>query len=102
MLGASILTWGYFNWDYGEKSAHTQSEGWFGHETAHGGADKLGHMYTGYVLTHGAASIYREWGFARHEASLYGAGTSLLITGLRCLVSVSPEPTEAIVIPPVN
>ncbi len=81
-LATTILAWGYGNWDYGEKSAHMESEGWFGHDTQEGGVDKLGHMYTGYAITHGSATLYRKWGYSRKKASLYGAGTSLMITGL--------------------
>lgn len=81
-LATTILAWGYANWDYGEKTAHTESEGWFEYDTEEGGADKLGHMYTGYVITHGSAALYRKWGYAREKASLLGAGTSLMVTGL--------------------
>jgi hypothetical protein len=81
-LATTMLAWGYINWDYGEKSAHMESEGWFEHDTEEGGADKLGHMYAGYAITHGSAALYRKWGYSREKASLYGAGTSLMITGL--------------------
>jgi len=36
----AITVWGVANWDYGERSAHADSEGWFGANTKTGGADK--------------------------------------------------------------
>jgi len=81
-IATTILAWGVLNWDYGDRSEHIESEGWFAHDTEEGGADKLGHMYTGYILTHGSASLYRKWGSSRERASLLGAGTSLMMTGL--------------------
>lgn len=81
-IALTLLGWGYLNWDYGDRSAHMESEGWFGYDTEEGGADKFGHMYTGYVLTHGSATLYRKWGCSRERASLLGAGTSLMMTGL--------------------
>ena len=42
---------GLMNWDWGSSGFHFVSEGWFGEDTKYGGMDKLGHAYTGYLLT---------------------------------------------------
>jgi Predicted periplasmic lipoprotein (DUF2279) len=47
-LAAAI---GFSDWDWGSEPFHFESEGWFGEDTKYAGMDKLGHAYTGYVLT---------------------------------------------------
>lgn len=42
---------GLKNWDWGSSGFHFVNEGWFGEDTKYGGMDKLGHAYTGYLLT---------------------------------------------------
>ena len=42
---------GVANWDWGSSSFRVQDEGWFGKDTKYLGMDKLGHAYTGYLLT---------------------------------------------------
>ena len=53
IVGAYGLTtaFGFNNWDWGSSGFHFESEGWFGTDTKYGGMDKLGHAYTGYLLT---------------------------------------------------
>ncbi|WP_445398510.1 DUF2279 domain-containing protein [Zobellella sp. An-6] len=67
-------------WDWGESSFGTQSEGWFGRDTEHGGADKLGHAYTGTAATALSAALYRRWGYDDAEAARLGALGGLLLT----------------------
>src|SRR5262245_4952282 len=74
-IGA-MTAWGIANWDYGDRSPHAQSEGWFGEDTAHGGADKLGHAYSSYVLTQALSSLYESWGFESKDAVRFGALTA--------------------------
>lgn len=71
-----ITVWGITNWDYGERSPSASSEGWFGQNTKEGGADKAGHFYTSYVLTHSFAYLYKSWGYTLDKAPLYGALSS--------------------------
>lgn len=59
-----VTAYGFGVWNWGESSFRTESEGWFGRDTASGGADKLGHAYAGAVSTAIAASLYRRWGYA--------------------------------------
>ena len=72
-----ITVWGVLNWDYFQNAPVATSEGWFGRDTSEGGADKLGHAYTSYAMTHGFADLYREWGFNGKEAVLYGSLSAL-------------------------
>jgi hypothetical protein len=80
LTGIGIVTaWGVANWDYFSQSPQTTSEGWFGNDTQSGGADKLGHAYTSYVLTHGLSNLYDSWCFSKTDAARYGALSSLAI-----------------------
>lgn len=76
-----VLTYGTFAWNYWQETPHTQSEGWFAKGTKHGGADKTGHFYTGYVASRISAGLYESWGYDREDAASRGAITSLLFTG---------------------
>jgi hypothetical protein len=42
---------GFSEWDWGGAPFHTTQEGWFGRDTEYLGMDKLGHAYTGYLLS---------------------------------------------------
>ena len=83
-LGAvgAISAWGLISWDYGSSSPHADQEGWFGHGTAEGGADKLGHMYTSYALSHGLSTLYRSWDYPPEKAAAMGALSSFGIQGM--------------------
>lgn len=82
LLGAGVITlWGMLEWDYFSTAPHCQSEGWFGKETESGGADKLGHAYSTYVVSHGLAALYQSWGFSKKEAALFGSSTSFALMG---------------------
>ena len=82
LAGIGIVTaWGVANWDYFTNSPQARSEGWFQNDTSSGGADKLGHLYTGYVTAHGLSYLYENWCFNKIDAALYGALSSLAILG---------------------
>jgi len=74
---AAVLIYGYANWDYGESSFHFGNEGWFERDSAHGGADKLGHFWSSYALSNLYSYVYRKWGYTESEANLYGALSNL-------------------------
>lgn len=80
--GAVVIGWGLWQWDYGERSMHSADEGWFGGDTENGGADKLGHAYTTYVLTRSLSTLYRGYGYNRKEAAMYGAFSSFFINAV--------------------
>ena len=80
LTGIGVITlWGVANWDYFSTSPTTTSEGWFGNDTKTGGADKLGHVYTSYVTSHGLSYLYESWCINKDDAALYGALSSLAI-----------------------
>jgi hypothetical protein len=77
-----VLGWGVVNWDYFQQSPKAKPEGWFGNNTDSGGADKLGHLYSGYALTHLWDYLYRDLGYAEKDAARLGALSALGVTGL--------------------
>lgn len=84
LLGATlgITAWGAINWDYGDRTPNSTSEGWFEYHTDSGGADKAGHFYTSYVMANALPSLYRDWGFSHDQASRRGLYSSLVINGV--------------------
>lgn len=77
-----LIAYGIAVWDYGQNSPKRNDEGYFGATTKHGGADKTGHLYTAYTLSHLYAFTYEEWGYTQKEAALYGSLSSFAFTGL--------------------
>lgn len=77
LAAGTVFTWGVFNWDYFQRSPQSSMEDWFGHETDEGGADKLGHLYTTYALSHLYSLIYRDWDYPEERAMRLGAFSSL-------------------------
>ena len=75
--GAALISlWGAKKWDYGERSFHVENEAWFGKNTYTGGADKLGHVYSSYVLSHVLTWWYSYHGFPADKAAIYGSLSS--------------------------
>ncbi len=78
---AALAAWGFTIWRYGDRdSPHVRYEGAFGKETKHGGMDKLGHGFTGYLLALETARASGRWGFGDDEAPWLGLGSSLFFT----------------------
>jgi hypothetical protein len=75
-MGA-IFLYGLKNWDYGKSSFNTENERWFQRDTQYGGADKLGHFWSSYALSHAISYAYRRWGYTKDEANVYGALSNL-------------------------
>jgi len=75
----AIGAWGVTHWDYGQRSPHLKSEGWFGEGTTSGGVDKLGHLYTGYVSTRALTPLLQSWGFPQPQALRYAALSSFTL-----------------------
>ena len=74
-----IAAWGTAFWDYGDNPPHAQSEGWFERDTKSGGADKLGHFYSAYLVGTGLSSLYESWGYSRDDAARYGSLSSFFL-----------------------
>lgn len=81
-LDGGLVAYGFSAWGWGSSSFDTTNEGWFAADTKHGGADKLGHAYTGYLLSDLLARRYAAWGFDAQDAGLLGAGSSVVFTTL--------------------
>ncbi|MBE0499359.1 MAG: DUF2279 domain-containing protein [Campylobacterales bacterium] len=80
LAGAAVITaWGIVNWDYGKNKPHAGNEGWFNHDTKSGGADKLGHFYSAYLVGSTLSGLYASWGYEKREAALYGSLSSFLV-----------------------
>lgn len=77
LAAGATITWGIINWDYFQVSPQAKNEDWFGRETDEGGADKLGHLYTTYALSHLYAAIYENWNYPQDEALRLGAFSAL-------------------------
>jgi len=74
---AVIFMYGLSQWDYGKDGFHFENERWFQRETKYGGADKVGHFWSSYALSHLYSYVYRKWGYTEKEANLYGALSDL-------------------------
>ena len=80
LAGIGIVTaWGLVNWDYFTNSPKSTSENWFQNDTSSGGADKIGHIYSSYVTSHGLTYLYESWCMGQEDAALYGALSSFII-----------------------
>jgi hypothetical protein len=80
-VSAGILTYGVVFWDYSIfNKPHAQAEGWFESDSRHGGVDKLGHFYTGYVMGDMFSHAYDEWGFSRRRSSILAFLSSVTFT----------------------
>jgi len=77
----AIAGWGLAFWDYGESSPSMKDERWFQKDTDKGGADKLGHFYTNYLVGRGLSSLYESWGYGHDKAVPYGALASFGLMG---------------------
>ncbi|MEN8210438.1 MAG: DUF2279 domain-containing protein [Thermodesulfobacteriota bacterium] len=75
----AITAWGVANWDYFANSPSKADEGWFSMDTKEGGADKLGHFYLSYTLSHILAATYENWGYSQKKSAMLGALSSFSI-----------------------
>ncbi|MBF0468920.1 MAG: DUF2279 domain-containing protein [Desulfamplus sp.] len=76
---SAITAWGVANWDYFSRSPSVKDEGWFADNTKEGGADKLGHFYLGYTLSHLLGSACKYWGYSDSKGALLGSLSSFAI-----------------------
>ncbi|HOU21246.1 MAG TPA: DUF2279 domain-containing protein [Kiritimatiellia bacterium] len=68
-----IVGYGVMYWHYGETSPQVVDEDWFEHDSAHGGADKLGHAISTYYAVMAYSWLYDRWGYEPAQSALYGA-----------------------------
>lgn len=79
---AAIAVWGIITWGYRTESPHLGKDKWFSEDSKHGGADKFGHFYVNYVLSHGLAHLYEHWGYDRNRAGQLGFWSGVGLLGL--------------------
>lgn len=89
IVSAAFTAWGVEKWNWFESSPHLGSEGWFGEDTATGGSDKLGHMYTSYLLSEGML-----WDFKRNNVKNPEAKAALASLGAMTLIEVGDATSE--------
>ena len=77
-----VLGWGFSEWGYGDENFHYTDEGWFEKDTPNGGADKLGHFYSNYLITRILSPIYEGWGYSNNDAALYASLTSAFFSAI--------------------
>ena len=76
---------GVTHWDWGDTSFHFKSEGWFGKHTGSGGIDKLGHAFTGALVSDYLTDRIRMTADRPEGAAITGA---FLSAGLMTLIEV--------------
>jgi uncharacterized protein YfiM (DUF2279 family) len=81
-INGGVAAYGFGAWGWGSGSFKTSSEGWFRADTKYGGADKIGHAYTGYVFSELLADRYSAWGYSDNQATWLGFGSSVAVTSL--------------------
>ena len=81
LIGVSIsIAWGLRYWNYGSSKPYIENDNWFQADSKHGGVDKLGHLYSSYGISHLLYYAYKDWGYSRSKAMLYGAISGFALT----------------------
>lgn len=90
---AGVATYGAIKWwDRGFSRFRTESEGWFGRDTDHGGADKLGHAFGTYTGVRAVAHALELLGNSREDTLKLATLTSLAVyTGVEVLDGFSKQ-----------
>lgn len=78
----TVLAIGAISWDYGASNIYLKDEGWFGANTKYGGADKLGHFYSTFIVSDILGYLYRDWGYLPHKAAALSSVSSWMLMGL--------------------
>jgi hypothetical protein len=85
-IPTAFALYGILFWDWGKiKKFKTRDEGWFEKNTYAGGADKLAHMYSHFLLTRASYSFYRNNGLSRDESLFH---STLLASSVGVLIEV--------------
>jgi len=80
---ATNLSIGIFKWDWGSSRFAFKKEGFFGANTANGGADKTGHLWTSYMLSNVNMHFLKKSGVKNYkEYGVLLAWTNMLVIEL--------------------
>lgn len=81
-IAGGITYLGAREWNWGSSSFNSNAEGWFGMDTGSGGMDKLGHMYSSYLIAEAIGnglSRRNETDFAATYSALWSSGLMLYV-----------------------
>jgi len=81
-VAGGITYLGAKEWNWGSSSFNSNSEGWFGMDTGSGGMDKLGHMYSSYLIAEAIGnglSRQNDADFAATYSALWTSGLMLYV-----------------------
>jgi len=79
----TIVSIGIFKWDWGSHRFALKNEGFFGANTANGGADKTGHLWTSYTLSNINMHFLKKSGVRNYkEYGILLALTNMLVIEL--------------------
>jgi len=82
-LLAGIGYLGIKEWDWGSASFSLNNEGWFEMDSGNGGADKLGHLYSSYVidefLTHRLYQKSGDMSYSARSGAFYSFGLMFVV-----------------------
>lgn len=81
-VGGGITYLGVKEWNWGSSSFRFNDEGWFGMDTGSGGMDKLGHMYSSYLIAEAIGnglSRENEPEFAATYSALWASSLMLYV-----------------------
>lgn len=81
VFGATLIG-GFSNWKWGNTSFHFRSEGGFGKRTGSGGIDKLGHAFSGAIISDYITDRIRQRSDNYQGAAVTGALVSLSVMGV--------------------
>lgn len=80
---AGITYLGIEEWNWGSASFKFNAEGWFNMDTGSGGADKLGHLYTSYLIDEYLTNqLYKKSGdihFAARNSAIFSWGLMMFV-----------------------
>ena len=82
LVGGAVAVIGIRDWDWGGSKFRFIDEGWFAHNTRHGGMDKIGHAFTAYVMADFLTERIRANAANPIGAQITGALVSFGIMGL--------------------
>jgi hypothetical protein len=82
-IHAGMWVWAYFAWyrDMPTNDFRFGGDGFFGRDTYAGGADKLGHLWSGNMLSRTGTEVLLHGGWKPLPASLIGSGLGFLLLG---------------------
>ena len=93
LLIGGVVSTGMRRWNWGSSATfHTSQEGWFGMNTASGGADKLGHAMSSYAITNILSEqLLREGRSAQQAALASMLIADVVMTGIEFFDGYSVE-----------